>query len=1156
MRFRRLELGKFGAFTGEVLDFGDERPDFHVIFGPNEAGKSTTLRAIKGFLYGIPHVSRDVYLHSGGDLRITADLQANSEVKRLTRRKGRKATLLDGSGEPVAEEQLKAVLKGVDSEIYSALFGLDHVSLREGGSALARGEGQLGESLYAAGIGSGGVREVISKLRAEAEALYLPRGKRTINQLVTRYQDAKSQLRLATTEPEGWLKQRDEVNRQQAEVEGQSARRNELRLEESRLNQLQRLGHIAARYGVALRELEGLGEPLALPQTFQEERERWMLQRTTSERDALRKGAEIESARQELGRLGEPGPLAREFEPSELEYLDNALGSHRKAVVDLPRRRGELQAIEAEIRQAMTSLELPTDDLLEPSLPGGALRARLADLIEQRARLEVTLQQQRDDLSELDARLENLNSRLAARPEPPEPARLEHALEVASAEQSVEARLQELTEQNRKLEIELAEVRRRLGVERLVDLELPTRDRVERFLKEQRSEERAVTASEEELARVANELQQIHRQLTSLESAGRLLQPEELTGARIQREAAWARVDDALRAGNLPAAAELRAFEAALRRVDSLADLLLGDAERVSVGAQLRRTAALLERAQVEAQERLSQHHERALAQRAEFGGAYPALADIESDALGPRFEALLRAREIEERLDSGRREVARLQGRLSAAMADLRERLLEYQTKSEAQSLAELIAVSRGLLARLGSELLERRADVSRGTELADQRAVRMRLLNQTEAEHGAWASRWERSLASLGLSPDTPSRVVNARLEAFAQLERRLDKRTSLRGRIQGMERDAAQLAEWLRERLERLSPDLIGWDVARAGAELKRRFHEERTKAERVALISTHLERLERELTESRRDAAEAERELGRLCEIAGVRDAGDLLAAERRAADQSRLRAAIQERQRELLEEAAGTWDGVPEILAAVREMAPAAIALRLSQLESDLAELDESYRDAISDLERKRAGLERLSTGSAATRREEQAEVLAALRREVVRYRRVKLAELILAQEVERYRKENQGPILERANQLFPALTLGRYRELAVGFDADDHAILEAIPSGARGDHERVRVDDLSDGARDQLYLALRIASIERYVEAGVALPVVLDDVLVHFDEERALAALQALAALAQRTQVLFFTHHRRHVELCEAALGARFTLHQLRRAAA
>jgi uncharacterized protein YhaN len=51
------------------------------------------------------------------------------------------------------------------------------------------------------------------------------------------------------------------------------------------------------------------------------------------------------------------------------------------------------------------------------------------------------------------------------------------------------------------------------------------------------------------------------------------------------------------------------------------------------------------------------------------------------------------------------------------------------------------------------------------------------------------------------------------------------------------------------------------------------------------------------------------------------------------------------------------------------------------------------------------------------------------------------------------------------------------------------------------------------------------------------MESGDPLPLVVDDILLHSDEERSRAILEILAGLSNRTQVLFFTHHRRHVDL-------------------
>ncbi len=86
---------------------------------------------------------------------------------------------------------------------------------------------------------------------------------------------------------------------------------------------------------------------------------------------------------------------------------------------------------------------------------------------------------------------------------------------------------------------------------------------------------------------------------------------------------------------------------------------------------------------------------------------------------------------------------------------------------------------------------------------------------------------------------------------------------------------------------------------------------------------------------------------------------------------------------------------------------------------------------------------------------------------------------------------------------------------------------------------------------MSEGTRDQLYLALRIAAIEDYLERAAALPVVADDLFINFDDDRAMAGLDALAGLAEKTQVLFFTHHQHLRDMAVERLGPRVYTHDL-----
>ena len=94
--------------------------------------------------------------------------------------------------------------------------------------------------------------------------------------------------------------------------------------------------------------------------------------------------------------------------------------------------------------------------------------------------------------------------------------------------------------------------------------------------------------------------------------------------------------------------------------------------------------------------------------------------------------------------------------------------------------------------------------------------------------------------------------------------------------------------------------------------------------------------------------------------------------------------------------------------------------------------------------------------------------------------------------------------------------------------MATDFDESDQPVLV----GVRSSGERLHVDGMSGGTRDQLYLALRLATLDHYLEGSDPLPFVVDDILIQFDDERSAATLEALADFSARTQVILFTHHQ------------------------
>ncbi len=118
-------------------------------------------------------------------------------------------------------------------------------------------------------------------------------------------------------------------------------------------------------------------------------------------------------------------------------------------------------------------------------------------------------------------------------------------------------------------------------------------------------------------------------------------------------------------------------------------------------------------------------------------------------------------------------------------------------------------------------------------------------------------------------------------------------------------------------------------------------------------------------------------------------------------------------------------------------------------------------------------------------------------------------------------------REKFSPVLaQRAAALFGQLTGGRYDEITLARDLSAKARLAGEAVGWETDY-------LSQGARDQLYLALRLAVCELVLPERLSCPIILDDALAAFDQARMERALDLLKSMAEKRQVLLFTCHDR-----------------------
>ncbi|MDQ8738664.1 AAA family ATPase [Paenibacillus sp. LHD-38] len=208
---------------------------------------------------------------------------------------------------------------------------------------------------------------------------------------------------------------------------------------------------------------------------------------------------------------------------------------------------------------------------------------------------------------------------------------------------------------------------------------------------------------------------------------------------------------------------------------------------------------------------------------------------------------------------------------------------------------------------------------------------------------------------------------------------------------------------------------------------------------------------------------------------------------------------------------------------------------------LSNSQTELNALEQKKRELLEQRGRLRQSLDlllkedehqRLLVGREMT--------VAGLEKDAERYAILSISAALINRTKRIYEEERQPVVLRKASQFIAKLTDGKYIRV----------LTTPGEPGIRLESSERRIVDsgmLSRGTAEQVYLAMRMALAEE-ASRGAKLPLMLDDVFVNFDRGRLQAVTSLLAELSCDRQIIVMTCHE-HVrdamlENCDGALLA------------
>ncbi len=1158
MRIRHLALERYGHFTDHVFDLPKpDGPDLWIIHGDNEAGKTTTLNAIREGLFGVDHRPAYGFRHGDQSLCVGMTLEGPAGSVSFRRRKGRSKTLMDADDSPLPEDMLAPWLGAYTAEIFSREFGLSLDRLRQGTEEMLEAKGDLGRILVQAGTGLDHLIATQKDLTDRAEALYKIQGRsQPLYKAFVTFNAAEKAMKAATVK----VSALDAARKALAAAAGRrkeiTDRRGTLAAEERGLLRLKQVRGLIARLD---RVEAGLAERTHIPllaadvaarlsalekdRAVLDARERALAEQRDSllaEREALTVDPALRAVAGDLEQLRRRREAAEEAR----EALDGS-------------RRAATAARDAVVRLIAEAGLTATPDTLEEVLLGAPEQRALADLVQRAEVLDARLSERRRTVTQRRAALERLaGAEAGAGPEEaiPDATALRRAVEVAAELGNVDDQIarahSDVARQAAKVDRLAADLAPWQGpLTALQSLPVPSVGQLRMAGEALEKAEKEQTAATEALRDIDRQLGEVTRRLEHLSAgADSLPTAEAIAEARAARDALWAgTVEEAMAGGLTPLTAT--AFERALRAADVLVDRRAAELRRVSdFEAQKKERDALSTRRGEAARLRASAQEALAAADTAwrDLWAPCRMRPDGPADMVDwlKRRQALMQEAEL--CADLERRQEAMAAQRQAARSALRREAEALGGSVPEGAGFADLRRAAQDVLNGVDER---RRAAAQARQRLAEAReslADAEQDLAETRAEYADWQDRWAHAVPKVNRAPETVPAEVQGVLDLQGALRaahgdwRRAEAEATARAAtLEAFARFVEALAARLGD-AEGSAGDRDCFALARS---LEARAADALETEARAARLAERLEGLEAELRHCRETAvALAAAEKGLLAETRCA-DLDEVRPRLEEAAEKARL---IAERDRLLadLEEVRDGQD-LDALRCALAERDGDAVEQRLSAVGDEREVLQQDLEAAVEEETRARGALDGLVGQDGAVDAAQAAEAAAAEIADLGdEWLRLRAAERVLNWAMERYRERNQAPLLRKAEGLFATLTTGGFPRLRM--DGGGSEALEVF--GVRPSGEQVPTGAMSEGTLDQLSLALRLAALELRAETQDPLPLIADDLFSAFDDTRAAAGLEALAEVAGRVQVLFFTHHRHLADIAARSLGDRCRL--------
>jgi uncharacterized protein YhaN len=1142
VKFLSLHIKRYGQFSDVPFSFKGD--GVQLVVGPNEAGKTTILEFVRELLFGF--AERNPYDFGNGRIEGTATLQlASGQSVQLHRHKGRKHTVsikLDGQETDHDADAFNRLLGGATVNLFRSVFAFGIKELADADRSL--GHESVRSALYSGGLATVvNPKHLLDSLKNEAEKLFKERAQNPlVNALCSEIGSLTKQVKDKSVRSEAYEQRRDQLKEAQEQARKVTDELNQLRRDHSLTKKLVSAQPISFELNSLRLERGGLTVPEGFPidgkqqfETLQGE-----IARLTGEHATLIE--DIDQDQQDLRKIEiDPGLIQHK---ATIEHAQRMIQSVEDARRDLPLRQGEMETIERQVQNDLAELapNWSRADLQAFQIDAGT-QATVEGLVKERQQLhlsETNLITRQETLVE---NLRNWKADLSTLSQPEDVSVLSGLLDrYADYNRNVDERAR-LQRDHGKTTPTLAAQLLRLNpplnrpMTDAYALPVPPEETIAQFKREFAERQQHIHTAQQSLAEEEATLTGLQRELAALRGGSAAVPTRDaLAQLRDRRDAGWALIRRKYIAGEDPGAALVAwlasvpshslpdVYEEVVRESDRHADALF---EKSSAVAKQEQVDEVLHQVETKRAALKTQQDAAATLQQRWHELWQPCgFEPLEPDAMESWLQQQRKLGQLVQQRDQ-----------LAIDVQILSEHITGYESLLST-ALGYATGVGPALVAAARTRVNDARTNEQ---ERQNLEKTRQRLREQEKTlgddvqthrkREQAWQTRWQVLLGKLRLPMDWSTDLTQSVLARLATARVNLTKVPEYERRIASMKQRLDEFDLIVSDLCEAVARELLNKPPEVAATTLQERLTAAMAAQERRATVEENLATKRKKLPNLNRQLATAQNRRSAFLSLAGADSDDEFRQVADRATRILELEKALASKQREL--DLVRENEEPGEFTARLQEADLDLLTERLQDLDAKLEVARTSEKTANELVGSCRNVLGQFENGSAeaAGLQEQVAAKRARLAAGVERYVPLIFARHILQKAIERFEHESQPEMLREVTRIFESMTGGRY--VRVERPLEDESPLLVY----RNDKEVLEPSQLSTGTREQLYLAIRLAYVLHYCNRAEPLPIVMDDVLANFDDDRVRHTFRALADVARRVQVIMFTCHPHLVEV-------------------